>query len=156
MHSGPTLDERDYLRMMYEENSEHARQHEDMRGTATGLFIALIAGVMAFAAGDNEHRIVVSGIVVCAVSVLGGLISYKHYERYELHLRRARSYRTALEVGIAPAYPLLKSEADRQHEGRYPITHRRLKLHVLWILVYFVTFMIGCLMVMWSRAIELV
>ena len=57
----PTAEERDYLKMMYEENAEHARQHENMRGTATGSFIALIAGVMAFAAGENEHRIVVSG-----------------------------------------------------------------------------------------------
>lgn len=155
MQRGPTSDERDYLRMMYEENSEHARQHEDMRGTATGLFVALIAGVMAFAAGDNEHRIVVSGIVVCAVSVLGGLISYKHYERYELHLRRARDYRTALELGLDPTYPMLKNEADRKHEERYPTTHRWLKLHVLWLFVYLATFMIGCLMIMWSKAVTL-
>ena len=141
--------------MMYEENAEHARQHENMRGTATGLFIALIAGVMAFAAGENEHRIVVSGFIVCAVSVLGGLINYKHYERYNLHLRRSRKYRKALEQSIPISCSVLKVNADQEHNKRYPTTERWLKLHVLWLAVYVATFLIGCVMLLWSHVVKL-
>jgi hypothetical protein len=72
---------------MYEEESEHARKHEEFRGTATNLFVALIAGLLAFAVGEHNSalRQWTSGILICGASVLGAIVSYKHYERYKFH-----------------------------------------------------------------------
>ena len=58
---------RDYLRMLYEENAEHARAHEDLRAQATIIFMALIAG--AFTLVDKKP--VWIGWLIFVVSLLG-------------------------------------------------------------------------------------
>src|SRR5580692_6505911 len=90
--------DREYLKMMYEEQAEHARLHEELRGTATGLFIALIAGLLAFGVteGAQTQRESVVGVMILVVSVVGSLVTYKHYERYNMHLSRLRGFRYSL------------------------------------------------------------
>ena len=135
--------DREYLRMMYEENAEHARQHETLRAAATGLFIALIAGIMAFYSAQDRGPAWILGALVCAISVLGGLINYKHYERYELHLQRLRGYRRELESDLDVRLSQIGEKERLTHNNKYPYTHRFIKLHILWLVVYIATFIIG-------------
>ena len=41
--------DREYLTMMYKENAEHARQHENLRAVVGSLFMTLIAGLLVIA-----------------------------------------------------------------------------------------------------------
>src|SRR5262245_9199969 len=80
--------DREYLSMRYEEHAEHARQHETLRAAVTGLVMALIAGLLAFAVetpGESSGKQWVAGLLICVVSVIGVLLNLKHYERYRLH-----------------------------------------------------------------------
>src|SRR5271169_1013186 len=86
--------DREYLNMMFEERAKHARQHETMRAMATGLFMALIAGLLAFAVGDGNTKIRVwaGGLLVCMVSIVGAAINQKHTERYRYHAELRDAY----------------------------------------------------------------
>lgn len=145
-----TSEERDYARMMYEENAEHARLHEELRSGATTLLVSLIAGLLAATAfGDTAnlpHKLI--GCIICAVSVLGALLSSKHYERFQLHLRVLRAYRHALEQNLNNrALTDLRESARVAHEHESWL--HRVRLNVLWSLVYGATFLIGVAIVFW-------
>ena len=144
----PTPEDREYLRMMYEENAEQARKHQEFRGTATALFMALIAGLLAFAVGGggNQKQTWVAGLAICGSSIVGALVAHKHYERYEFHLRQLRGFRSALERGIMKGLDQISSECSEAHNAQHPIFHR-FRLHVLWLVVYGVTFLIGSMLV---------
>jgi hypothetical protein len=145
----PTPEDREYLRMMYEENAEQARKHQEFRGTATALFMALIAGLLAFAVGGGgDHKpIWVAGLAICGSSIVGALVAHKHYERYEFHLRRLTGFRSAIERGITKGLDQINSDCSKSHNAQHPI-FRRLRLHVLWLVVYGITFLIGIMLVL--------
>jgi hypothetical protein len=144
----PTPEDREYLRMMYEENAEQARKHQEFRGTATALFMALIAGLLAFAVGGGgDYRHVwVAGLAICGSSIVGALVAHKHYERYEFHLRQLRGFRSAFEHGITKGLDQINSDCSIAHNAQHPVFHR-FRLHVLWLVVYGVTFLIGLMLV---------
>ena len=132
----------DYLTMMHNENASYVRQHETPRATATGLFIALIAGILAFA-GAVPKLSHYSCVFVCAVSVLGIIVNYKLNERTELHYSRLRGFRDALENEIDPAIRGIRATQTMHHRNQYPVTYDYIKLHILWLVVYAMTFGIG-------------
>jgi hypothetical protein len=138
-------EDREYLALMFQEHAEHARQHEVLRAAATGFFMALIAGLLAFAVGEtsNHGRVWVAGILVCAVSVLGALLNYKHYERYRRHTTIRRGYRASLEAGITPALKTIQANCRAAHKIRFPFTSENMRLHSLWVVVYAVAFFVG-------------
>lgn len=144
-----TSEDREYLRMLYEENAEHARKHEELRGAATAIFMALIAGLLAFAVGEGTtaNRELVSGCLIFGSSLVGALVSYKHYERYELHLNRLRGFRSALELGLTKGLAEIGPICRKEHKAHYRFTYKWLKLHVLWLVVYGVTLLIGAVLV---------
>src|SRR4051812_46516433 len=92
-----TPDDHAFLIAMYEEHAEHARQHETLRAAAAGLFVALIAGLLAFGVSGDKPPMLSSGLLVCVVSLLGALINHKHYERYTLHRDLLLGFRMSLE-----------------------------------------------------------
>jgi len=130
--------------MMYEEHAEHARQHEVLRAAVTGLMMALIAGLLAFAVDPGKQ--LMAGGLMCAVSLLGALLNHKHYERYELHKGILRGYRAALEAGVSPALAAINSTCRKKHEAQYPFTHK-VRLRTLWAVIYCATFLIGLVFV---------
>jgi hypothetical protein len=140
--------DRTFLIAMYEEHAEHARQHENLRATVATIFVALIAGIFTYgAAGAN--RVPMSGALICAISILGCLLNVKHYERYSMHREVLRGYREALELGLNnSALGRINSEFREWHEIQWPFLSKWVRLHYLWASVYFVTFIIGLLMMM--------
>jgi hypothetical protein len=80
-----TPEERDYLRMRYEEDAEHARLHETVRAGATGLVMALVAGLLAFAVEQKDEmsgKQWVAGLLICGASLLGAVFN-QVYEKAE-------------------------------------------------------------------------
>ena len=124
-----TAEDREYLKMMYEEQAEHARSHEELRGAATSLFMALIAGLLAFAVteGADPRREWVAGAMIIGVSLVGSLVSYKHYERYEMHLSRLRGFRYSLELGVKEALRLVNKDWTDYHNEQYRFSHKWLR-----------------------------
>jgi len=137
--------DREYLRMMYGEQAEHARLHEELRGTATSLFVALIAGLLAWAVGetgDGHQRALIAGPLILATSGIGAVVSLKHYERYQMHLSRLRGFRKSLEKEVTDELVSINSDWTERHNRNNPITSW-ISLHILWNVIYGVTFLIG-------------
>jgi hypothetical protein len=81
---------------------------------------------------------------VCSI---GALVSYKHYERYELHRNRLLGFRSALELGLTKGLAEIGPNCRKEHKAHYRFTYKWLKLHVLWLVVYGVTLLIGAVLV---------
>jgi hypothetical protein len=145
-------EDREYLVMMCQDNGEYRRHHEALRSAADGFFIALIAGLLAFAATTSKSQsLALWGLAVCVTSVLGAILNYKHYERTEFHVNRMRGFRGALESGISQLYTKINSERDKEHIKRYGQVKQLdiygLKLHTLSLLVYVITFLLGLVLI---------
>lgn len=91
-------EDREYLTMMYQEHAEHARQHETLRAAVTGLMMALIAGLLAFAV--EQLNVWLAGLGVCAASLLGMLLNHLHQARFEQHNDTLTKFRLALGKGV--------------------------------------------------------
>src|SRR5947208_3280588 len=94
-----TPQEREYLRMRYDEDAEHARQHETLRAAATSLFMALIAGLLAFAVEqktEDTGKQFAAGLLICCASVIGLLFNRVHEARRDLHNQKLKDARHAL------------------------------------------------------------
>jgi hypothetical protein len=127
-------EEREYLRMRYEEDAEHARLHETLRAAVTGLMIALIAGLLAFAV---EHKAQwAAGVLVCGTSLIGLLFNHAHNNRYERHLRKLKAFRHKLEVEVSDDIKNVPNDAKS-----WP------SLHGLWLVIYVFTFLIGVVVI---------
>jgi hypothetical protein len=156
-HGGPppvaapdTPDDREYLRMMYEEHAEEARQHETLRATATSLLVALIAGILAFAATDaaaDPLKVWVSGSAICLLSLLGALLNQKHYERNRLHTDIMRGLRASLEQGLSLGIAAIPSAYRNWHDSQWRLA-RSVRLNKLWNITYAMTAAIGVFMIL--------
>lgn len=64
-------------------------------------------------------------LLLIALGIFGAVFSMKHYERFSLHMERARRYRDALDA-LLPGQPLrtLKQKADVAHKEKFPRMHR--------------------------------
>lgn len=145
-----TAEEREYLRMMYEEHAEQARQHETLRATATSLLMALIAGILAFAATDAKDdplKVWVSGSAICLLSLLGALLNQKHYERNRLHTDVLKGLRTSLERGLSPGIAAIPGAYRAWHDARWRFA-RNISLNKLWNVAYALTSAIGVYMIL--------
>jgi hypothetical protein len=128
---------------MYEEHAEHARQHETLRAAATAFFIALIAGLLAATALEhNALKDALVGVSVCLLSILGGLLNAKHYERYILHRDVLRGFRRSLELDLSPGLDEINRDYRNYHEGNHQII-AWIRLNILWLVVYVITFIMG-------------
>ena len=143
-----TSEDRDYVRMMYEEHGEQARQHETLHAILTSLLVALIAGIFIFAAnkGTDSPEMWVSGASICFLSMLGTILNQKHYERNRLHADVMLGLRISLEKNLSSGISSIPADFQRWHNRNWSIWSK-VSLHVLWNVVYAVTFMIGSLMV---------
>ena len=134
-----TAEDRTYLLAMYQEHAQHAREHEQLRASATALFVALIAGLLAYSQTQRAGE-VEAGILICAVSALGALLNVKHHERFELHRGILGALRKSLEKGVTDGIAHINRDYRRWHETQRPFVSKRIRLHVLWLVVYALTF----------------
>jgi hypothetical protein len=138
-----TAKDRDYLKMMYEQNYEHARQHEMLRAAATGFFIALIAGLLAATSLEREpSKDKLIGWTIFVLSMLGLLLNAKLYERYQRHREIYRGFRDSLELGLSPGLKQIRKDCDKSHEQQHPRL-ACIGLHNLWSAVYVITLIVG-------------
>ena len=130
---------REMLWNMFEEHCTQARHHEDQRSTVASALVAIagvITGIVTF-----DQRITLSDLpltlMLTVIGVFGALFSAKHYERYNLHLERARTHRAALnELLLGKPLIRLKEEADAANAAEFPIIGKlRLKWFWYWIYV---------------------
>ena len=135
-------EEREYARMVYEENAEHARLHGELRGMACGFLAAGIAGLLA--ANEKlqlEGKFI--GPVILALSALGVLLNLVHYSRYERHRKVLTAFREALGRDLqAATLPELFKEVRKKHKNARPILSN-LRLPWLRNVVYLVTAIAG-------------
>src|SRR5437868_4603714 len=90
---------RDVLWKMYEENVTEGRHHETQRATVTNLVIAIAAAVLGLVTYDKAitHLDLPLTIFLVFLGVFGAAFSSKYYERFRLHMKRAKKYRNALD-----------------------------------------------------------
>ncbi len=73
----------------------------------------------------------------------GAVFSLKHYERYLLHMSRARQYRNALDALLSDAgIKKLKQDADTEHNNKWPWLHQ-VRLFWFWLSIHIVVAAIG-------------
>lgn len=130
---------------LYAENTAHGRHHETMRATVTNI-VLIIAGavltVIGFSKGIQFDHWPLTGFLIF-VGLFGAIFVIKHYERYCLHMERARQYRNSLESHLPQTnILLLKSKADAEHKKEF----RRLvdwKLSKFWVALHMIVASFG-------------
>lgn len=129
---------RDVLWKMYQEHSTQGRHHETQRSTVATALIAIAGASMGFVTLDRGLTRIDMPLTVfiVAVGMFGAAFSAKHYERFSMHMERARAYRDELDSLLAGA-PIkrLKHLADKEHARQFPRLEK-LRLNAFWLAMY--------------------
>jgi hypothetical protein len=136
---------KDILWEMYQENVMQGRHLEDLRGTVTTSFIAIYAAILGIVPFDKEISAfdLPLTFLLIGVGIFGSLFVYKNFERYHLHMLRARNYRDAVDEFFEKSpIKTLKESADKTHNSEYPRAHK-LWLNFLWIFLHLIAVLIG-------------
>lgn len=128
----------DFFWKMYQENTAQGRHHEMQRSALATSLIAIsgaVIGVVTFNRDLTTWDLPLTLFLVL-LGVFGGIFSAKQYERFCLHMERARGYRDALDA-LLPNSPLarIKKTADRNHKEKHP-TLVALRLNAFWLALY--------------------
>lgn len=138
-------DEAEVMWRLYAENTTHGRHQETMRASVTSI-VLIIAGAVLTVIGFSkriyfEHWPLTTFLIF--VGLFGAVFVVKHYERYCLHMQRARQYRIQLEGNIPNSNILqLKKTADAAHRAEF----RRLadwKLSKFWVALHLLVAIFG-------------
>jgi hypothetical protein len=145
-------EERDYAKMIYEDNAENARRADDLRGSATSLLVTLIGALLAATAFGDSTRITreLLALFVCAFSLLGAALSWKLYEKSELYDNVCEKFRRQLERDL-PDLELkdLLSKTVEEHKAEWKFSFH-LSLRVMWPSVFALTFVVGAALLAFS------
>lgn len=129
---------------MYAENTMQGRHHETMRATLTTLIAAISAGALSLLKADQLScgQLPVA-VLVMALGLFGSFVSRKHFERFELHMRRASAYRREIDL-LMPGLDLtgIKRTADQDHYRDFAILSR-VSLSWLWSSMNLAVFLVG-------------
>jgi len=142
---------RDVLWKMYQEHCTQGRHHETQRSTVVSAIIAVSAATIGIITFDRSIAAPIDvplSVILIVLGLFGAGFSMKHYERFSLHMERARRHRDALDA-LLPGQPLatLKADADRAHALKFSRLEKR-RLHHWWsILNLAVAFIGACLLV---------
>jgi len=135
--------ERNVLVELYKDNVTQGRHHETQRSTITTFCFAFAGAYFGLIAKDGmikyENRWLTVGLIV--VSLLGLLLNHKLYERVQLHMERARNYRSALN-STNLRIDELKWMADEAHDKGYMVFHL-IRYHWIWSALYCVLTVLG-------------
>lgn len=155
----------DILWKMYEEHVTEGRHHETQRATVTNLVIAIAAGILALVTFDKAITLIDLPLTIFLIflGVFGAAFSSKYYERFELHMKRAKEYRNALDDLLSTQVDDskrflkgLKKAADEAHEQSFLATSQgktnwqrwmtfiyRRGLYQLWISFHLLITLLG-------------
>jgi hypothetical protein len=166
---------RDIFWKMYQENVTEGRHHETQRATVTNLVITIAAAALALVTFDKAITTVDLPLTIFLVllGMFGAAFSSKYYERFQLHMERARAYRNAID-SLLPNFNTLsepvwnlKEIADAEHEesilkvakGKKKKTnwqrwmtfiHKR-RLYQLWLTFHLLIALIGLILSIVAR-----
>ena len=99
--------------------------------------MSLIAGLLASTiVFDKYHG--ATGLMICAISVLGVLLNVTHHDRFKFHSAALDAFREELEKELGPELVTIGGKVRGAHK-------KRLRLHKLWSAVYAITFSIGAI-----------
>lgn len=132
------------LAAMYSENTEHGRHTEAERSTVTSFVLAASAAITVFVcAKDFPIQFWFVPLAVPLLGAYGFVMSWKLYERWEFHMRRARAFRRRLQALNRPARVGWLRESTRiEQRLEYPLLEG-LPLHRLWIYLNAGIFVLG-------------
>jgi hypothetical protein len=139
------LEKEEYLWRMVNEHMTQARHQETLRSSMTTMLVTLAGVIVGFVTFDRElsPTDLAPSILLFFLGVFGISFSAKHYERFNFHIARVRSYRSALEKCFHDVqWKELREEADRYHKHKFPrlVNQRQ---HRLWLVLHGVTASIG-------------
>lgn len=137
---------RDVLWKMYQEHCTQGRHHEVQRSAVISAVIAVCAaliGIITFDKTIAAPTDVPLAFLLIVLGAFGAGFSMKHYERFCLHMKRARAHRDALDSLLANR-PLrrLKREADHRQEEEFPRLSKW-RLHYWWLALNVVVALVG-------------
>lgn len=137
---------RDVLWKMYQEHCTQGRHHETQRSTVISAVIAIAAaliGIITFDRAIAAPADLPPAFLLVVLGIFGAAFTMKHYERFSLHMERARRYRDALDL-LLPGQPLLrcKKDADLAHEQEFPHMHKW-RLHYWWLALNLAIALVG-------------
>jgi hypothetical protein len=142
----------EYCWRMYNEHATQARHHETLRGTISTILVSLSSGIVAFYSFAHEHMSstydVYLGLTLIALGVLGGLLSYKHYERNRLHVSTLRRFRKEIDTILDPfggSISKLNEQGRSDHERKYRWSSKWLRAYHLWMAMFLLVVMAGVL-----------
>ncbi len=136
---------RDLYWKMYQENCTQGRHHETQRATVATALIGIAAAAIGIATFDKS--LILSDLpltlFVVAIGLFGTIFSAKHYERFSLHMERARFYRKALDDLLTNS-PLarLKKDADDENRKNHPFLEP-LRLNKFWLGLHVFVILLG-------------
>jgi len=141
-------DEVEIMWRLYADNIAQGRHHETMRSSVTNT-VLVIAGAVLTVIGfsktvNHEHWPLT--VFMVAVGLFGAVFVIKHYERYCLHMQRARHYRNKLESYLPDSeIHKLKVAADNDHKKEF----KRLvdiKLSKFWVSLHLLVAIFGLIL----------
>ena len=137
---------RDVLWKMYQEHCTQGRHHETQRSTVASALMVIGGAIIGIVTFDKSLSLwdLPLTLLLAAIGAFGIIFSAKHYERFGLHMERARTYRDELDK-LLPGKPLkrLKQEADLR--SVVPVI-TRLRLNWLWYLLNGLILVLGVLL----------
>lgn len=121
---------------LYLENCTQGRHHETMRATLTTIIVAISAASLGLLKAESHACTqVILPILVFALGIFGAIVTRKHYERFTMHMRRARALREKIDeilnLGLAP----MQEAAGKKQARDFPHIYK-LRLSWLWTSVH--------------------
>jgi len=138
----------------YEENATQARQHENLRATASSVLVGFAAALVGLVGVDGmAEDDIPAAVLVIGIGVLGALLSLKHYERNRMHsaiLKVARSQIDRLR-GRGSKAPESLSNVRKTGVSEHESQHSRILVwmpaHSLWAALHLFVAGVGVLLV---------
>jgi len=143
------VDDKEILVAWYQEENNFARHHEELRGTAANVIVAVAAGGLGLIAFDQKLLLddLPLATIVALLGVLGAVLSAKQYERVRLHLNRARQFEACLDE-LVPKIDLMKlrKAGTRINEEQFPHL-AKWRLYWFWVALNVIIALIGAVLV---------
>ena len=150
----------------YDEHASQARQHENLRATATTILSGIAAAVVGLAGlGGLDRADIPAGLVVVLLALLGVALSLKHYERNRLHTDILDAVRDEIDrldeddAATPHCTKQIRREAVQEHntsftvlkgskrKGNFASPWTKVRLHLLWLGLPSAVGVVGALLV---------
>lgn len=139
------LEKEEYLWRMVNEHMTQARHQETLRSSMTTLLVTLSVAIVGFITFDKQlsPTDLAPSTLLFFLGAFGIFFSGKHYERFNFHIARVRSYRNALERCFPDVqWSELREEADTYHEPKFPRLIKQ-RQHRLWLVLHGINAILG-------------